>query len=101
MKLPQPHTTPEGTEERQVNNPRTSEKSMREGKEKKRKNSRMNEFCIISKCPSIQDAIGSDRRVFGIGAQHGKNVDSCRYQPMRVIPVPVPNKAVNTTEGSE
>ena len=54
---------------------------------KKRYDSRMNEFGIVSKRPSIQDAIRCDRRILGIGAQHGKNIDSCRYQSVRVIPV--------------
>ena len=55
--------------------------------QKKRYDSRMNEFGIVSKRPSIQDAIRCDRRILGIGAQHGKNIDSCRYQSVRVVPV--------------
>ena len=64
----------------------------------------MNEFGIVSKRYHIQDAIGCDRSLLGIGTQHGKNVHDSRYQSVRVIPVSVPDRAVNiigTEGGSE
>jgi len=58
----------------------------------------MNVFGPVQKRSRIQEAIGCDRCVLGIGTQHGKNVHGRRYQSVRVIPVPVPNRAVNTIE---
>ena len=55
----------------------------------------MDQFGIVSKRSNIHYAIGCDRCVLDIGAQHGKNVHHDRYQSVRVIPVSVPNSAVN------